>query len=79
MQQLLMDGHLTLSVLTATQGHGQAVYQSGLRRGLQLAPPTDGVGRSTGNAADGRFIGLSVLGAGNAAMIEAVRGCGVLM
>lgn len=60
-------------------GHGQEDYQTGLREGLDIVSPVDGAGKFTAEAANGRFTGMSVLGDGNDAVLEALNGGGVLM
>lgn len=60
-------------------GHGQEDYQTGLREGLDIVSPVDAAGKFTEEAANGRFTGMSVLGDGNDAVLEALDECGVLM
>lgn len=59
-------------------GHGQEDYQVGLKYGLPLLSPVDDAGRYT-EEAGAPFAGLSVLGEGNAAVIEALRQAGALL
>lgn len=49
-------------------GHGQEDYQTGLKYGLPIISPVDDDGNFTTEA--GQFSGLSVLGAGNAAVVK---------
>lgn len=49
-------------------GHGQEDYVTGLKYGLPVISPVDDDGKFTEEA--GNFIGLDVLGDGNAAVIE---------
>jgi isoleucyl-tRNA synthetase len=49
-------------------GHGQEDYQTGLKYGLPIISPVDDEGNFTAEA--GQFSGLSVLGAGNAAVVK---------
>ncbi|KAK3159260.1 hypothetical protein QOZ80_2AG0147910 [Eleusine coracana subsp. coracana] len=49
-------------------GHGQEDYQTGLKYGLPIISPVDDDGNFTAEA--GQFSGLSVLGAGNAAVVK---------
>lgn len=52
-------------------GHGQEDYLTGLKNGLDILSPVDDVGRFTIEAGE-KFQGLSVLGEGNTAIIEAL-------
>jgi isoleucyl-tRNA synthetase len=52
-------------------GHGQEDYITGLKYGLDLLSPVDDVGKFTIEAGE-RFVGMSVLGEGNQAMIDAL-------
>jgi isoleucyl-tRNA synthetase len=52
-------------------GHGQEDYQTGLKYDLSLVSPVDDVGKFTIEAGE-RFMGLSVLGEGNVAIIDAL-------
>jgi isoleucyl-tRNA synthetase len=52
-------------------GHGLEDYQVGQRYGLSILAPVDGDGKFTDEA--GQFAGLSVLGEGNVAVIEALQ------
>jgi isoleucyl-tRNA synthetase len=59
-------------------GHGQEDYLTGLKNGLDLLSPVDDVGKFTIEAgAD--FVGLSVLGEGNQAIIDALTTEGALL
>jgi isoleucyl-tRNA synthetase len=49
-------------------GHGQEDYITGLKYGLPIISPVDDEGNFTAEA--GQFGGLSVLGAGNAAVVK---------
>lgn len=49
-------------------GHGQEDYSTGLKYGLPMLSPVDDDGKFTEEA--GRFSGLDVLGAGNAAVVS---------
>ena len=49
-------------------GHGQEDYLTGLKYGLPIVSPVDDEGNFTAEA--GQFNGLSVLGAGNAAVVK---------
>ncbi|XP_020172505.3 isoleucine--tRNA ligase, chloroplastic/mitochondrial isoform X1 [Aegilops tauschii subsp. strangulata] len=49
-------------------GHGQEDYLTGLKYGLPIVSPVDDEGNFTAEA--GQFSGLSVLGAGNAAVVK---------
>eukprot|EP00980_Cylindrotheca_fusiformis_P008259 scaffold1736_cov127-Cylindrotheca_fusiformis.AAC.73 len=59
-------------------GHGQEDYQTGLKNGLELLSPVDDVGKFTIEAGE-RFAGMSVLGDGNQAIIDALTEAGALM
>jgi isoleucyl-tRNA synthetase len=59
-------------------GHGQEDYQTGLKNGLQLLSPVDDVGKFTLEAGE-EFVGLSVLGEGNQAVIDALQKEGALL
>jgi len=59
-------------------GHGQEDYQTGLKYGLELLSPVDDVGRFTVDAGD-EFAGMSVLGDGNTAVIDALVQSGSLL
>jgi isoleucyl-tRNA synthetase len=59
-------------------GHGQEDYQTGLKYGLDLVSPVDDVGKFTIEAGE-RFVGLSVLGEGNQAIIDALTEVGALL
>lgn len=59
-------------------GHGQEDYQTGLKYGLDLLSPVDNVGRFTDEAGE-QFAGLSVLGEGNTAIMEALNETGALL
>lgn len=59
-------------------GHGQEDYQTGLKYGLGLISPVDDIGKFTVEAGE-RFIGLSVLGEGNEAIINALAEVGALL
>ena len=52
-------------------GHGQEDYLTGLKNGLDLISPVDDVGKFTIEAGE-EFVGLSVLGEGNQAIIDAL-------
>ena len=52
-------------------GHGQEDYLTGLKNGLDLLSPVDDVGKFTIEAGE-RFAGMSVLGEGNQAIIDAL-------
>ena len=58
-------------------GHGQEDYLVGQRYGLELLSPVDDAGVFTAEA--GPFAGLSVQGDGNAAVVDALAGAGVLL
>jgi isoleucyl-tRNA synthetase len=59
-------------------GHGQEDYQTGLKYGLDLLSPVDDVGKFTIEAGE-RFAGMSVLGEGNQAIIDALAEVGSLL
>ena len=59
-------------------GHGQEDYQTGLKYGLDLLSPVDNVGKFTIEAGE-QFAGLSVLGEGNTAVMEALNTTGALL
>lgn len=59
-------------------GHGQEDYLTGLKNGLDLLSPVDDVGKFTIEAGE-RFAGLSVLGEGNQAIIDALTEVGALL
>ena len=59
-------------------GHGQEDYQTGLKAGLELISPVDDVGKFTIEAGE-EFVGLSVLGEGNQAIIDALQASGTLL
>lgn len=56
-------------------GHGQEDYLTGLKNGLELISPVDDVGKFTIEAGED-FVGLSVLGEGNQAIIDALSAKG---
>lgn len=60
-------------------GHGQEDYQTGLREKLDVFSPVDDAGRFTNEAADGQFVGMSVLTDGTAAVLETIGKSDVLM
>ncbi|KAL9181571.1 hypothetical protein ACHAXT_010376 [Thalassiosira profunda] len=65
-------------------GHGQEDYLTGLKNGLELLSPVDDVGRFTVEAGASTvvgddFVGKSVLGEGNLAVIEALEEAGALI
>ena len=65
-------------------GHGQEDYLTGLKYGLELLSPVDDEGKFTIEAgsstvAGDDFVGKSVLGDGNVAVIEALREAGALI
>mmetsp|Transcript_37946 Transcript_37946/g.79474 ORF Transcript_37946/g.79474 Transcript_37946/m.79474 type:complete len:1092 (+) Transcript_37946:812-4087(+) len=65
-------------------GHGQEDYLTGLKYGLELLSPVDDVGRFTTDAGSSTvvgddFVGKSVLGEGNTAVIEALEEAGALI
>jgi len=59
-------------------GHGQEDYATGLKYGLELLSPVDDVGKFTIEAGE-QFKGLSVLGEGNQAIIDALSEAGALL
>lgn len=59
-------------------GHGQEDYLTGLKNGLELLSPVDDVGKFTIEAGE-QFVGMSVLGDGNQAMIDALSESGSLL
>ena len=59
-------------------GHGQEDYQTGLKYGLDLLSPVDNVGKFTIEAGE-QFAGLSVLGEGNIAVMDALNATGALL
>ncbi|MEW5304207.1 MAG: hypothetical protein WDW36_006833 [Sanguina aurantia] len=59
-------------------GHGQEDYLVGQRYGLELLSPVDDAGDFTEEAGP-QFVGLSVQGAGNIAVITALSGVGALL
>ena len=59
-------------------GHGQEDYQTGLKYGLELLSPVDDAGRFTAEAGED-LKGMSVLGDGNAAVIDKVNATGALL
>ncbi|KAL7542541.1 hypothetical protein ACHAXR_012135 [Thalassiosira sp. AJA248-18] len=65
-------------------GHGQEDYITGLKYGLELLSPVDDVGKFTVDAGSSTivgddFVGQSVLGEGNIAVIEALKEAGALI
>mmetsp|Transcript_17429 Transcript_17429/g.34972 ORF Transcript_17429/g.34972 Transcript_17429/m.34972 type:complete len:1089 (-) Transcript_17429:1479-4745(-) len=65
-------------------GHGQEDYLTGLKYGLELLSPVDDVGKFTIEAggstiAGDKFVGQSVLGEGNIAVMEALEEAGALI
>mmetsp|Transcript_7621 Transcript_7621/g.13733 ORF Transcript_7621/g.13733 Transcript_7621/m.13733 type:complete len:1084 (+) Transcript_7621:148-3399(+) len=65
-------------------GHGQEDYLTGLKYGLELLSPVDDVGKFTIEAGASTvvgddFVGMSVLGEGNIAVIEALEKAGALI
>ncbi|KAL7458643.1 hypothetical protein ACHAWC_010253 [Mediolabrus comicus] len=65
-------------------GHGQEDYLTGLKYGLELLSPVDDVGKFTSEAGSSTvvgddLVGLSVLGEGNTAVIEALEQAGALI
>eukprot|EP00804_Cyclotella_cryptica_P006133 CCRYP_018437-RA/>CCRYP_018437-RA protein AED:0.15 eAED:0.15 QI:1269/1/1/1/1/1/2/1097/740 len=65
-------------------GHGQEDYLTGLKYGLELLSPVDDVGKFTTEAGSSTvvgdsFVGKSVLGEGNVAVIEALEEAGALI
>jgi isoleucyl-tRNA synthetase len=59
-------------------GHGQEDYKTGLKYGLQLLSPVDDLGKFTIEAGE-KYVGMSVLGEGNLAMIDALTEAGALL
>jgi len=59
-------------------GHGQEDYLTGLKNGLGILSPVDDVGKFTEEAGE-QFAGLSVLGEGNQAIIDALSETGSLL
>ncbi len=59
-------------------GHGQEDYQTGLKEGLPLLSPVNDLGQFTEEAGE-QFKGMSVLGDGNTAVIEALEATGTLI
>lgn len=59
-------------------GHGQEDYLTGLKNGLDLLSPVDDVGKFTIEAGE-EFAGMSVLGEGNQAIVDALQGVGALL
>lgn len=59
-------------------GHGQEDYLTGLKNGLDLLSPVDDVGKFTIEAGE-EFVGMSVLGEGNQAIVDALEGVGALL
>ena len=59
-------------------GHGQEDYLTGLKAGLELLSPVDDAGRFTIEAGE-MFAGMSVLGEGNVAVVEALEEKGALL
>ncbi|CAB9520181.1 Isoleucine--tRNA ligase, mitochondrial (Fragment) [Seminavis robusta] len=59
-------------------GHGQEDYITGLKYGLELVSPVDDVGKFTIEAGE-EFAGMSVLGEGNQAIIDALSSSGTLL
>jgi len=65
-------------------GHGQEDYLTGLKYGLDLLSPVDNAGKFTVEAGSSTvvgddFVGKSVLGEGNTAVIEALKEAGALL
>jgi len=66
-------------------GHGTEDFDVGQRYGLPVLSPVDNVGNFTAEADEGRlapepvFTGLSVLGEGNGAVVEALQAAGALL
>ncbi len=65
-------------------GHGQEDYLTGLKNGLELLSPVDDEGKFTVDAGSSTvvgddFVGKSVLGEGNLAVIEALERVGALI
>jgi isoleucyl-tRNA synthetase len=59
-------------------GHGQEDYITGLKYNLDLISPVDDVGKFTIEAGE-EFVGLSVLGDGNTAVIDKLSSVGALL
>jgi len=59
-------------------GHGQEDYLTGVKYGLELLSPVDDAGCFTSEAGEA-FQGLSVLGEGNTAVIDALKTAGALI
>jgi isoleucyl-tRNA synthetase len=59
-------------------GHGQEDYLTGLKYGLDMISPVDDVGKFTIEAGE-KFKGLSVLGDGNTAIIDALSEANALL
>lgn len=59
-------------------GHGQEDYLTGLKNGLDILSPVDDVGKFTVDAGE-RFAGMSVLGDGNQAIVDALAEKGALL
>lgn len=59
-------------------GHGQEDYLTGLKNGLEIVSPVDDLGKFTIEAGE-RFQGLSVLGDGNTAIIDALSEANALL
>lgn len=59
-------------------GHGQEDYQTGLKNGLELLSPVDDAGKFTIEAGE-QFAGMSVLGDGNQAVVDALVEAGALL
>ena len=65
-------------------GHGQEDYLTGMKNGLELLSPVDDGGRFTVEAGSStvvgdEFVGKSVLGEGNIAVVEALEEAGALI
>lgn len=65
-------------------GHGQEDYLTGLKYGLELLSPVDDVGKFTVEAGKSTvvgdsLVGMSVLGEGNIAVIDALKEAGALI
>lgn len=65
-------------------GHGQEDYLTGLKYGLELLSPVDDVGKFTVEAGSSTvvgdsLVGMSVLGEGNIAVIDALKEAGALI
>ena len=59
-------------------GHGQEDYLTGLKNGLDLLSPVDDVGKFTIEAGE-EYVGMSVLGEGNQAIVDALDVAGALL